>query len=163
VIALACPALTVSPREGGQWQGIALALAAATIYSLYIIVGTHVMKQVSAMQSSTVIFASAGAVYFGLMLGNGAHFPADSTGWLIVIGTVIFATLIAVTAFLAGLQRIGPTNASMLSTLEPVVTVILAALLFGERLGIVTLFGGGLILFAVILLARAELKSANET
>ena len=45
----------------------------------------------------------------------------------------------------------------MLSTLEPVVTVLLAAWLFGERLQPVTLLGGGLILVAVILLTRSEI------
>jgi len=45
----------------------------------------------------------------------------------------------------------------MLSTLEPVVTVLLAAWLFGERLSLLTLLGGGLILLAVILLTRSEL------
>ena len=59
--------------------------------------------------------------------------------------------------FLAGLKLIGPTDASMLSTLEPVVTVLLAAWLFGERLSPVILIGGGLILGAVILLTHGEL------
>jgi drug/metabolite transporter (DMT)-like permease len=62
-----------------------------------------------------------------------------------------------VVTFLAGLKLIGPTDASMLSTLEPVVTVLLAAWLFGERLSPVILIGGGLILGAVILLTHGEL------
>ncbi len=160
-VALAGTALTVSP-QGGQWQGVLLAFAAAGIYSVYIIVGAGVMRQVSAFQSSTVIFASAGLVYAGLTAANGAHFPADLAGWATVLGTVLVATIIAVTAFLAGLQRIGPTDASMLSTLEPVVTVLLAALLFAERLSPVSLLGGGLILAAVLLLARAEIRSSTK-
>jgi drug/metabolite transporter (DMT)-like permease len=63
-----------------------------------------------------------------------------------------------VVAFLAGLERIGPTNAAMLSTLEPVVTVLLAVVLLGEVLQPVTLAGGGLILAAVLLLTRSELR-----
>jgi drug/metabolite transporter (DMT)-like permease len=74
-----------------------------------------------------------------------------------MLGMVVFSTIIAITTFLAGLERVGPTNAAMLSTLEPVVTVLLAAWLFGERLTPITLLGGGLILVAVILLTRAEL------
>lgn len=159
--ALTGTALTVGP-QGGQWQGVLLAFSAAGIYSVYIIVGAGVMKQVSAFQSSTVIFASAGLVYAGLTAFNGAHFPADAAGWGAVAGTVLVATIIAVTAFLAGLKRIGPTNASMLSTLEPVVTVLLAAVLFAERLDAVTLLGGGLILSAVIILTRAEIQAGRR-
>jgi drug/metabolite transporter (DMT)-like permease len=119
------------------------------------------MKQVSAISSSTVIFASAGLVYGALMAVNGPHWPASANGWLAVAAITLIATVIAVVMFLAGLKRIGPTDASMLSTLEPVVTVVLAALLFQEKLEPVTLLGGGLILAAVIVLTRSELRQTE--
>ena len=157
MLALFGTALTVGPA-GGQMSGILLAISAALIYSVYIIVGTNVMKHVSAVQSSTVIFASAGIVYGLLTLSNGAHFPASDSGWLAMLGIILISTIIPVVTFLAGLERIGPTNAAMLSTLEPVVTVLLAAWLFGERLMPIVMVGGGLILVAVILLTKSELK-----
>jgi drug/metabolite transporter (DMT)-like permease len=155
ILALVGTALTVDPA-GGQLTGILLAILSAVIYSIYIIVGTNVMKHVSPIQSSFVIFASAGTVYGGLMAMNGTHFPTTNAGWLGIAGIVLVATVIPVTTFLAGLERIGPTNASMLSTLEPVVTVLLAGLVFGERLGTITILGGILILIAVILLTKNE-------
>jgi drug/metabolite transporter (DMT)-like permease len=157
LLALIGTALTVDPA-GGQLQGIILAICAALIYSVYIIVGTNVMKHVSPVQSSMVIFASAGAVYGTLMAGNGVHLPNSGSGWLGIAGIVLLATVIPVVAFLAGLERIGPTNASMLSTLEPVVTVLLAAWIFDERLEAIVMLGGGLILVAVTLLTRGELE-----
>jgi drug/metabolite transporter (DMT)-like permease len=140
-IALVGTALTINPK-GGQLPGILLALSAALIYSVYIIVGTHVMQKVSPFQSSTVIFISAGLVYAGLMSINGPHMPVGVSGWWIIAGIVMIATVIPVVTFLAGLQRIGPTNASMLSTIEPVVTVILTAALFQDALKPITLLGG---------------------
>lgn len=160
-IALLGAALTVDP-QGGQTKGALLAITAALIYSFYIIVGSNVMKQVSAIQSSTVIFASAGMVYGCLTFFKGAQFPQSGAGWSALLGMIVIATLIAVITFLAGLERVGPTNAAMLSTLEPVVTVLLAAWLFNEQLGASALLGGGLILAAVILLTRAELKSTIQ-
>jgi drug/metabolite transporter (DMT)-like permease len=160
VLALVGSALTVDPN-GGQLLGALMAIAAALIYSVYIIVGTSVMKHVSAVQSSTIIFASAGAVYGMLTFVNGAHLPASNSGWLAMLGMIVFSTIIPVVTFLAGLERIGPTNAAMLSTLEPVVTVLLAAWLFGERLMPIVLVGGGLILVAVIILTRAEMQKSN--
>jgi drug/metabolite transporter (DMT)-like permease len=160
ILALVGSAMTVDPN-GGQLIGALMAITAALIYSVYIIVGTSVMKHVSAIQSSAIIFASAGVVYGMLTFFNGAHFPRSNSGWLAMLGMILFSTIIPVTTFLAGLERIGPTNAAMLSTLEPVVTVLLAAWLFGERLLPVTMLGGGLILAAVIVLTRAELKKDN--
>ena len=155
VLALMGTALTVDPA-GGQLRGILLAICAALIYSVYIVVGTNVMKHVSVVQSSLVIFASAGAVYGTLMGFNGLHLPASGSGWLGIAGIVLIATVIPVVTFLAGLERIGATNAAMLSTLEPVVTVLLAAWIFDERLKAIVMLGGGLILIAVILLTSGE-------
>jgi len=161
ISALLGTALTVDPA-GGQLLGILLAISAALIYSVYIIVGTNVMRHVSAVQSSVVIFASAGAVYGILMVFNGVHLPSTSSSWINTVGIVLVATVIPVVAFLAGLERIGPTSAAMLSTLEPVVTVLLAAWIFGERLQSIALFGGGLILIAVIMLTRGEASEIKE-
>jgi drug/metabolite transporter (DMT)-like permease len=157
ILALVGTALTVDPA-GGQLIGALMAVTAAAIYSVYIIVGTNVMKHVSSVQSSTVIFASAGFVFGILMLLKGPHFPTGDSGWFAMSGIVLIATIIPVVTFLAGLEMIGPTNAAMLSTLEPVVTVLLAAWLFQERLNAIALLGGGLILIAVILLTRNELR-----
>lgn len=156
-LALGGIALTVGPA-GGQLYGIVLAIGAAAIYSVYILVGARVMRDVTAVQSSTVIFAAAGAMSGLIMATQGAQWPATSAGWAAVAGIVLLATLAPVVAFLAGLERIGPTNAAMLSTLEPVVTVLLGVLLLGEVLQPVTLLGGGLILAAVLVLTQSEMR-----
>jgi drug/metabolite transporter (DMT)-like permease len=156
-LALAGLALTVGPA-GGQWRGAVLAIAAALIYSVYIMVGTRVMREAPAVQSSAVIFLAAGAVSGLLMAANGPQLPSTATGWAVIAAIVVIATVVPVTTFLAGLARIGPTNAAMISTLEPLVTVLLAALLLGETLPPVTLLGGVLILAAVLILTRDELR-----
>lgn len=153
--------LTVDPA-GGQVLGMLLAITGAVIYSFYIVVGTQVLKRVSVFQSSAVIFASAGAASGVLMLLNGPHLPASNTGWIVMGAIVLLATVMPVAAFLGGLERVGPTNAAMLSTLEPVVTVILGALWLHERLRPVSLLGGLLILGAVLLLAGSELRRGAE-
>src|SRR5690349_2038827 len=84
VLALIGTALTVDPA-GGQLYGILLAVAAAGIYSIYIIVGTNVMKHVSVVQSPLVIFASAGAVYGILTAFHGVHLPSTNSGWLSIV------------------------------------------------------------------------------
>jgi drug/metabolite transporter (DMT)-like permease len=152
LLALLGTALTVGPATG-EWRGALLAASGAVIYSIYILVGAKVLKAVSAVQSSAVIFAAAGLAAGGLMLINGPHLPLTGAGWAAVAGLVLLATVLPVTAFLAGIGRIGPSNASMLSTVEPVVTLTL-----GEMAPALTWLGGGLILGAVLLLARSELR-----
>jgi drug/metabolite transporter (DMT)-like permease len=159
-LALLGTALTVGPA-GGQLRGVLLAIGGAVIYSVFILTGSHVMKTVSAIQSSTVIFAAASLSAGLLMLINGPHFPHSASGWLIMVAMAFIATVVPVATFLAGIERIGPTNASLLSTLEPAVTVLLAALLLGEQPQPLVLLGGALILAAVLLLTRQELRPAS--
>jgi drug/metabolite transporter (DMT)-like permease len=161
-LALVGTALTVGPMSG-QLTGILLAVTGAVIYSIYIIVGTDVMRHVSAVQSSAVIFAAAALSAGLLMMVNGPHLPATGEGWAAIISIVVIATLIPVAAFLVGLRRIGPTNAAMLSTLEPVVTVLLAYWWLNEMLTPVALIGGGLILIAVLLLTHGEFRHSQPS
>ena len=67
----------------------------------------------------------------------------------------LVSTVAAITLYFAGLERIGPTRASTLSTIEPLVTVTLAALVLDETLTLAQLAGGALILAAVVVLAAA--------
>ena len=160
VIALCGTALTVGPVSG-QLIGAVMAIVAALGYSIYIIVGANVMKHVSPFQSSAVIFTSASVVYGVLTFSNGIHLPQTNFGWMVIAGIVVVSTIIPVTTFLAGLERVGPTNAAMLSTVEPIVTVLLAIILFGDKLLPIVLIGGALILIAVVILTRAEMQSNN--
>ena len=100
VLTLFGAALTVGPVSG-QLIGALMAITAALIYSIYIIVGTGVMKHVTAVQSSTVIFASAGAVYGLLTFANGAHLPASNSGWLAMLGIIVGSSIIPVVTFFA--------------------------------------------------------------
>jgi drug/metabolite transporter (DMT)-like permease len=70
------------------------------------------------------------------------------------------STVAAVSLFFAGLKRVGPTTASILSTVEPVVTVLLAFLLFGELLGSLQLVGGALVVAAVVVLGSYRPREA---
>jgi drug/metabolite transporter (DMT)-like permease len=87
-----------------------------------------------------------------LVLG-GSLSPADvPTGvWPPLLGFGLVATALAIQTFYAGVRRIGGARASLISTVEPVYTVALAVVLFGEMLTPIQLLGGGLVIGAVIL------------
>ena len=104
----------------------------------------------------------AAAVFMLVAVVRGPAFPATAAGWLAVAAIALVSTVVAITLYFAGLARVGPTRAATLSTLEPVFTVVLAALLLRERIERVQLAGGALILAAVVLLARgAPLQAAG--
>jgi len=156
-LALTGTVLTIGPTGGGKPLGVILSLGAAFIYSVYILVGSKIAKQGTAIQSSTVIITSAGVVYAAIIAVQGASFPTTLPGWLSATAVALISTVLAVVTFLAGLERVGPTIAATLSTIEPVVTVILATLILDETLTPLRIGGGLMILLAVIVLTRSKM------
>jgi drug/metabolite transporter (DMT)-like permease len=78
-----------------------------------------------------------------------AGVPAGLWPTLLAFGLV--ATALAIQTFYAGVRRIGAARASIVSTVEPVYTIALAVILFGETLAPVQILGGALVIAAVIL------------
>lgn len=133
--------------------GTVMALGAAVAYCAYILTGDRVVAGVPALALAVLVTAGA-TVTFGVAVaitgGPSLGFSAAGWGWLAAIALV--STVGAIIAFFAGLSRVGPSTASILSTLEPVVTVGLAAAVFGEALTAVQLAGGVLVLGTVLVL-----------
>jgi drug/metabolite transporter (DMT)-like permease len=84
------------------------------------------------------------------LLQGTAWLPASPQAWGAVIMIAAVCTVVALRALLSGMARIGAVRASVLSSLEVVVTMALAALFLGEHLGPRQLGGAALILGAVV-------------
>jgi drug/metabolite transporter (DMT)-like permease len=142
-------------------SGVAWALAAALVYASYIVLssrfGTGVPARVLALHLTQA--AAVACVAFALADG-GLLLPLDPRGLLAVAGIGVVSTVVAMTAFLAGLALVGPTRASVLSSLEVIVTLVLAFALLGERLGPGQWAGAALILGSVAFQNLALLRRA---
>lgn len=141
--------------------GAALGLTAAVLYSAYILIGEPVAIRVAPRVLATLVCSGAAVTLtLGAVLGGQLRLgalPAAAWGWLALLATV--STVLAIALFFAGLRRVGPTTAAIVSCLEPVVTVALAFLAFGETLGALQLAGGALVLGAVLVLHAPLLLS----
>ncbi len=134
--------------------GIVTALAAGIWYAGYIVLGNRIIKGVAPLVSSAWILLGATISFgvAGLVLNQLQFTFAAPQGWLAVSGMILLSTVIPVVTFLAGLQRVGPTQSALLSALEPVFTVALAVAFLGERLTPTQIAGSILVITAVILL-----------
>lgn len=154
--ALAGTGLAVGGSLGGSLLGVILGVGAALIYSIYILVGERVTESEDAIASGAVVMLS-GAVVYGLvvLLRGGPALPVSVMGWAAVGSIALFSTVLAIVGFLAAMRRLGAADAATFSTLEPIVTVLLAAVFLGEGIGLWQALGGAIILTAVIVLARS--------
>jgi drug/metabolite transporter (DMT)-like permease len=169
-LALSCSGivLVLAGAAGGALDplGTALGLGAAVVYSAYILISEGVTARVGALALSTLVCTGAAATLtVAGLAGGGLDLGATSIaglGWIAAIAVV--STVGAVGLFFAGLARVGPSAASILSTLEPVVTVGLAFLAFGTSLGPAQLAGGALVLAAAVVVqaGRGPQTAADE-
>lgn len=155
VIATIGTVLTIGPVGGGQWTGVLLGLAAAASYSTYIVVSSRSTSGVGPLATAAVVMGGCAAVYDVLALATRATLPHAPSAWLALLGVALIGTVVAVGTFFAALALLGPADTSVISTLEPVVSVVVAAVTLGESLGPLQLGGGVLVLGAVAVLARA--------
>jgi len=116
--------LTIRPDGGGHLLGVVFALAAALIYALYIVLGSKIVRTTGAFSSAVIIVISTAAVYSGLVAVQGVELPTTFFGWASVFALALISTVLAIGTFFAGLKRITPVTASVVSTLEPVVAVL---------------------------------------
>jgi drug/metabolite transporter (DMT)-like permease len=167
-LALSCTGivLVLAGAAGGALDplGTVLGLGAAVVYSAYILVSEGVAARVGALALSTLVCTGAATTLTVVGLaGGGLDLGGVSTaglGWLAAIAVV--STVGAVGLFFAGLARVGPSAAAILSTLEPVVTVVLAFVAFGTSLGAAQLAGGALVLAAALVVQAGRGGQARD-
>jgi drug/metabolite transporter (DMT)-like permease len=137
--------------------GVAFVIGSAIWYAAYIISSDRFTRRAGPWVS--LVWISLGAAISFTIAGAFSHtldYKLGPEGILILFGMVTLSTILALGTFLAGMQRVGPTAASLLSTLEPVFTVLLAMVLLGEFLTILQTVGGGLVLAAAVLLSTSR-------
>jgi drug/metabolite transporter (DMT)-like permease len=134
--------------------GVALALGAAVAYTGYILVSdTIASDRLDPLALSGFVCAgAAGSFALTSALSGEVSFSFDPIGWLWLGAIAVVSTVLAIVLFFGGLARVGPSRTSIVSTIEPLVTVGLAALVFGEGLSATQLAGGLLVLGSVLLL-----------
>jgi len=140
----------------GTPTGIALGLSAAAIYSVYILVGSRELSGTDALASTTVICLSAAGTLAIASLFIETRLPATTWGWASIAALGVVGSVVAILAFFAGLKRVGPSTASVVSTFEPVFTAVLAWIVLGETLSAAQLAGGALVVGTAAMLARGR-------
>jgi len=186
-LALAGVALAVGNIDAAEMPpptGLLLMAASPVIYSFWIVLAARLSGEGRAgvgqgaddgadptaagalMLTTTAVVFWLSALAFGRPVLPG-EVPAAAWGGIAGVGIV--STFVAVQAFYAGAHRIGAARASIVSTVEPIWTIVLSNLLFDEVLGPLQLIGGAMILGGVVIAqsgpsapAASELRLADE-
>lgn len=133
--------------------GLLTGLGAAFVYSCYIVIGNRVLKQVDSLVATTYVCTSAGISFIVIGIFNSSLIMTlPAFGWMALLGIAIFGTIVGILGFFVGITRIGAANASIISCLEPVITVGLSVFLLGDVLSVLQIIGGALIIAGVVII-----------
>lgn len=132
--------------------GVVYALVSAFVYASYVVLSSHFAAGVASLTAALHLAQASSVVCAAwALLHGGLGVPATPEAWGSIAALAVVSTVVALRAFLAGMARIGPARASVLSSFEVLVTMTLAVTLLGERLGLRQALGASLILGAVAL------------
>jgi drug/metabolite transporter (DMT)-like permease len=158
----------IDPDVAPPATGLALIVASPVIYAVWIVLAARLSGERSGGESgpnegsvgnaiaaaSALMMTATAAGYWSMALGLGRTvLPTQipTAAWPNLLGIGLVATFVAIQTFYAGTRRIGAAQASLLSTIEPIWTISMAAILLGESLGPIQLAGGALILSGVVI------------
>jgi drug/metabolite transporter (DMT)-like permease len=137
--------------------GIGLAFVAGLAQAFYVLAARHGFGNVPVVQAAAVTMGGAALIYvaIALVFGQAAGLAQPTEGWAALWPVLVAGVAgagVATFSFITGIRLLGAPRAAILSTFEPVVGVVLAAVLLAERPTPLQLVGGALIIAAGIVL-----------
>ena len=132
------------PGERLDGLGVALGLASAGWYILYILVGEYLLRGVDPLAASAYVSSGAACSFLAaaVVVGGRGLLGATPPAYAAGAAMAVVGTALAIAAFVAGMARVGSAWASIASSFEPVFTVALGAAVLGDRLGPGKVVGG---------------------
>lgn len=130
----------------------------------YILIGAGIVARVRPRVLSALVCTGAAISLTAgsALLGELRPGALTAAGWGRLSCLAVVSTVASISLVFAGLRRAGATTASILAIVEPLVTVVLAYLIFGETLGVMQLVGGALVLSGALVL-HVRLTHRSQT
>ena len=143
-----------SPSDG-TLLGFGLAGLSGACYGGFLVASGRLFPHADSVSlTAHAGFGSAsGLVALGLATRS-LSVPSSLEAWGVVLGAVVFSTVLAIPLMFRATQLLGATTASLLLTLEPLFVVGLALVFLGEGLSVSKAIGGALILAGALLAQR---------
>lgn len=131
---------------------VILALAAAISYAIYVLVSGRYQNNISPVTSSFYVILFAGIALCIFHQPDFSRVTELTLQQVLIIGGIsLISTILPLSLFLSGIQRLSSSKASIVSMIEPVIAALAAFLLLNEQLSGQQLVGAILVLVALVL------------
>lgn len=151
--------LFYNPSEPISFTGATLALGSAFTFATYVVLLSSAKQKITGFLFTFYIaLASSIMVFIACILTNNLVLPSSLLGWCLCLLFAIAVTVGAVVLFQQATFMIGGEKTSVLSTLEPITSVVIGTVIFKESAGIKVLLGSALVIAASLLIAISDMK-----
>jgi drug/metabolite transporter (DMT)-like permease len=148
-------ALALDPGGGSvHWRGAGFAVLAALGFSTLLTLNGLFFRGRDSRPVTLHMLGAGSFVYFVVCFGLDDYAaPRDLPGGLALLGTASFYTGAVITLF-AAVAAIGPVRTALVMNFEPIASIILGALVLGQRLAPIQLAGAACVIAALFLVRR---------
>ena len=137
--------------------GLVFGLVAAFGQACHVLLSHHIIQNLSPLLTVAWSALATSAAFFLYGISSGTlQWTATVIGWGAILGTGFFANFIGIICFFTGMRITGPSDASVVMNLEPVLTVVLSVLLLEESFGAWQGVGGAIIICGLYILHKGE-------
>ena len=144
--------------ESAEPRGIVLALGAALCIAWNTFWTARRVPHIDGVVSVFHMGVVAMLILLTVSLFTGkALLPATGVGWTGLIVVALLQT-ISLPLFYLALPRIGSLKAGMMGNVQPLISIVLAFLLFGELMSVAQFAGGAMVLFGVWLMQQIDTR-----
>jgi drug/metabolite transporter (DMT)-like permease len=99
-------------------------------------------------------------ILIGTLLGEWSQLSPDRRGWEAFLYLLVFGSLVGYVAFVYALQHLPVAKVSLYGYVNPLVAVVVGALILGERFGVREAIATAIVLCAVALARRGAVEAA---
>lgn len=142
--------------------GALLVIGSALSYAIYFLVSEKYTRSIGSARFTLIAMTAATAClapHYFLRHGTTEIVVIEPVGWLLLVGIAVFCMFLPASLQAEGVRRIGAQRGSVMSTVGPPTTVLLAFFLLGERLSAWQWLGMVLIVLGILVLDLARTRN----
>lgn len=145
--------------------GVLCVLISAISYAVYLIGSGHLIPKLGTQLFTNIaMITSCILVFIQFSFTSNWNRILEYNSYVLFLGFLlgIFTTVVPSYLISAGIHRIGSSKSSILSSIGPVSTLILANIILDEELGIYQIIGTALVLGGVFIISRKKKEVLNQ-
>ena len=149
---------------GGMFLGLALAVISGVTYAFYIIyLDKSGLKNQPVFKITfyVALMSTIAMGVYGAAMDDLALKTLTPASWGISLAFSLLCTVVALSLLQIGIKYVGASTAAILTTFEPITSIVCGVLLLGESITAVKIVACSLIMIGVVMLSLAK-ENKNE-